>query len=54
MGLATSDRPIDQDINNVYTLNNLLPLILVTGVLDISSTGDGSTVCELTLLTGID
>ena len=24
-----------------------LPLILVTGVLDISSTGDGSTVCEM-------
>ena len=30
-----------------------IPLILVTGVLDISSTGDGSTVCELTL-SGID
>ena len=30
-----------------------LPLVLVTGVLDISSTGDGSTVCELTL-SGID
>ena len=32
---------------------NLLPLILVTGVLDVSSTGDDSTVCELTL-SGID
>ena len=28
---------------------NLSLLILVTGILDISSTGDGSTVCELTL-----
>ena len=38
----------------IYILNKLLlPLILVTVVLDISSTGDGSTVCELTL-SGID